>query len=115
MSNIDKIELDVVLDRKELDIEDGGQFKAFQIIHNPETENGIYVKFCSWDENKEHKDFNNFINKRVKITIEVVKVCNTCNKTHDKMESYGDGFYICHPCLVELNYASVIETDFGDN
>jgi hypothetical protein len=60
------------LNVKDLEIEDGKQFKCFHIELNEGEDNGMYIKLCSWDENLEHKDFDQFIGKNVKITIEEI-------------------------------------------
>lgn len=36
-------------------------------------DNGVFVRIQSWDETKEHKDFNALKGKRVRVTIEVVE------------------------------------------
>ena len=64
--------IEEVLDAKYMDNEDGGQFHSFSVNNNPDEENGIYVRLCSWDENGNHEEFNKFINRKVKITIETI-------------------------------------------
>ena len=60
------------LNIKDLEIEDGNQFKCFHIDLTEGEDNGMYIKLCSWDENLEHKNFDQFIGKKVKITIEEI-------------------------------------------
>lgn len=35
-------------------------------------ENGMFIRIQSWDLSKKHIDLNNLLNKRVRITIEVL-------------------------------------------
>lgn len=60
------------LNKDDLEIDDGKQFKCFHIDLDENSDNGIYIKLCSWDETLEHKDFDKFIGKKVKITIEEI-------------------------------------------
>lgn len=60
------------LKHEHMDEEDGGQYHAFNISQDDEEENGIYVKFCSWDDKCKHLDHDKFINRKVKITIETI-------------------------------------------
>ena len=55
-----------------IDIEDGGRYFGILLCDNSEEENGMYVKICSWDENRKHTDFNKFKNRKIKITIETI-------------------------------------------
>ena len=60
------------LNHKDMITEDGGMFHSFSAMVDPFEDNGIYVRFCSWDENGKHEEFNKFINRKVKITIETI-------------------------------------------
>jgi hypothetical protein len=56
-------------------IEDGGKSitcQAFSIeTLNSDEENGMSIRLQSWDEDTDHVDMRNLLNKKVKITIEV--------------------------------------------
>lgn len=64
--------IEVSLDEIELEKEDGGQFSGFTVSNNSDEDNGMFVRICSWDEKEKHKEFNQFINRKVKITIETI-------------------------------------------
>ena len=66
------LSFDYKLNEKDLEVEDGKQFKCFHVDLDENTDNGMYIKICSWDDTLEHKDFNKFIGKKVKITIEEI-------------------------------------------
>lgn len=53
--------------------EDGGCALIESIGTEGDEETGIFVRVQSWDETKEHKDFNALKGKRVRVTIEVVE------------------------------------------
>ena len=57
-------------------IEDSGQAKILDITElDADYENinyGIFIKLVSWDESKEHKEFNALIGKAVRVTIETI-------------------------------------------
>lgn len=55
----------------EINTEDGGQAKIFTASPD-DNENGLFINICSWDENKEHTDFNKLIGKKIRITIETI-------------------------------------------
>jgi len=59
--------------------EDSGQALISNIYGVPveggndtNDDTGIHLRVISWDENKEHKDFKKFKNKKVRITIETI-------------------------------------------
>ena len=53
--------------------EDGGAYSDFTLdIDGEDHESGMYVKVCSWDESKIHYDLRSLINKKVRVTIEVI-------------------------------------------
>jgi hypothetical protein len=64
--------IEAELPHKYMENEDGGQFKGFNVSKVEGEENGIYVKICSWDDDMEHSEFEKFINRKVKITIETI-------------------------------------------
>lgn len=57
-----------------VDVEDGGQAKIFHAdgIDTDESENGVFVRIQSWDENCIHANFNKLLGRKIKITIETV-------------------------------------------
>lgn len=60
------------LDVAEMEREDSGNFMSFQIAKDFDDEYGMYVKICSWDENKSHSELEQFINRKVRVTIETI-------------------------------------------
>lgn len=64
--------IEAELKPNEMETEDGGQFGFFQVSQNDEEENGIYVRFCSWDDTCKHEEFSQYIGRKVKITIETI-------------------------------------------
>ena len=58
--------------RNDVETEDGGQAKIVGLEQNAEDENGMFVKIQSWDEEKKHEEFNKFVGRKVKITIETI-------------------------------------------
>lgn len=67
-----EIEFEVKLKEKDVDTEDGGQAKIIDIVNDSNDENGIFIRLHSWDENREHLDFNKLIGRKVKIKIETL-------------------------------------------
>jgi hypothetical protein len=63
--------IDCYFNSDEIDIEDGGQAKIFTASKD-DLDNGMFVRVCSWDENKNHEDFKKFVGRRIKITIETI-------------------------------------------
>lgn len=57
-------------DPEEIEVEDGGQAKIFAADNPTMEDNGMYVRLISWDEHKLHTDFNKFVGKKIRITIE---------------------------------------------
>ncbi|AFU88274.1 hypothetical protein CcrColossus_gp404 [Caulobacter phage CcrColossus] len=65
-----KVVMEGVVDPKK---EDGGMaLIAEGFEHNPHEPNGMFVRLQSWDEKKEHITFNQFVGKKVRVTVEVV-------------------------------------------
>jgi len=52
------------------------QFKSKKFLiftaSKDDLDNGMFVRVCSWDENKNHEDFKKFVGRRIKITIETI-------------------------------------------
>ncbi len=63
--------IEVMLKPEEIDTEDSGQAKIFTCCQD-EEDNGMYVRICSWDENKIHSELDNFVGRKIKITIETI-------------------------------------------
>jgi hypothetical protein len=56
-----------------LEVEDGGLYKGFVVTGEDSTNNGMYVRVCSWDEEEgTHEEFNHFVGRKVKVTIETI-------------------------------------------
>lgn len=72
MNQISKV-FEMVVDPSEVSVEDSGMAKFFEIEEKPYAMNGMFVKVISWDESLAHTDFNEFIGKKVKITIETIE------------------------------------------
>lgn len=58
---------------EDLSVEDSGCALIESIGQDSDDDTGMFVRVQSWDETKEHKDFNAFKGKRVRVTIEVVE------------------------------------------
>jgi len=74
VSNSDSKEIHIIdcyFNSDEIDTEDGGQAKIFTASKD-DLDNGVFVRICSWDENKNHEDFKKFVGRRIKITIETI-------------------------------------------
>lgn len=56
----------------EVDVEDGGQAMIATITEPTDTDNGMFIRIQSWDEQLEHKEFKKFVGKKVRITIETI-------------------------------------------
>lgn len=56
----------------EIDKEDGEMALIFTASNAPDEDNGMYVRIISWDENKKHTEFNSFVGRKIKITIETI-------------------------------------------
>ena len=63
--------IDCYFNSDEIDTEDGGQAKIFTASED-DLDNGMFVRVCSWDEDVEHSEFNKFVGRRIKITIETI-------------------------------------------
>lgn len=54
-------------------IEDGGRAKIIQIDAGDGNDNGMFIGLHSWDETLQHKDFNDLIGKKIRVTIEIIE------------------------------------------
>ena len=62
------------LNEEFLSKEDGGRAIIAYIDNDDEVEDpGMYVKLISWDDDCQHGEFEQFKNKKVKITIETIE------------------------------------------
>ena len=66
-----KITVETILDEKIIGTEDGGRAKLFAAAPD-DNENGVIFHFNSWDEDKKHEQFNEFVGKKVSIKIETI-------------------------------------------
>lgn len=64
--------IETKIKKNEVDTEDGGQAKIVSLCNKPDEENGMFVQLRSWDEDKKHDEFNKFVGRKVKITIETI-------------------------------------------
>ena len=64
--------IDCHFNSDEIDTEDGGQAKIFTISED-DLDNGMFVRICSWDKNGKHDEFNKFVGRKIKITIETIE------------------------------------------
>jgi hypothetical protein len=73
MGKPDKYTIVSTMKSDEIDTEDGGKAKIFHAGHeDTQSDNGLFVKIQSWDENLDHEVFNRFVGKTVKITVEII-------------------------------------------
>lgn len=62
--------IDCYFNSDDIDVEDSGCAKIFTVADDLDT--GMFVRICSWDENKRHEEFNRFVGRKIKITIETI-------------------------------------------
>lgn len=55
---------------EEIETQDGGQAKIFELSPDPLQRNGFFVRLQSWDETKRHEVFQTLIGKKIRVTIE---------------------------------------------
>lgn len=67
-----KIVIEQDLPFSDMEEQDGDQFRSHFVSHLPDEDNGLYIKICSWDETKQHTVFNQFTDRKVKVTIETI-------------------------------------------
>lgn len=72
MKKIIHIVKETSFDEKDIKVEDGGAYKEIYAMNNPDEDNGMFIKICSWNNNAKHKEFDKFIGKKVKVTIETI-------------------------------------------
>lgn len=57
---------------EDIENEDGGCAKIITFDNEDNEMNGMFVRIQSWDETLKHEDFNKFLGKKVRITIETI-------------------------------------------
>ena len=70
-----KFVIQSVFNSKEVDIEDGGCAKIITLTNENEDIDGLFLRVHSWIDNPEidkHIDFDKFLDRKVKITIETI-------------------------------------------
>ena len=55
----------------DIEREDGGQ-AVIITLDSGSTRNGMFVRLQSWDETKEHAALQPFLDKRLRVTVEVL-------------------------------------------
>lgn len=63
------IEIVTTLKGADVDVEDSGAYKEICI---ESTDECLYFRICSYDEMELHEQFDKFIGKKIKLTIEVM-------------------------------------------
>jgi len=53
--------------------DDGHQSLVYQVDDGTEEENGMFVRLHSWSTKKEHSELEAFLDKKVRVTIEVIE------------------------------------------
>jgi len=57
---------------RDVEVEDGGSAKIVCVDGAMQEDNGMFVKLQSWDEELKHTDFNKFVGRKVRITVETI-------------------------------------------
>jgi hypothetical protein len=52
--------------------EDGGSHKSFRVMTDPDGESGVVVELSSWDDDANHPQFDMYVGKKVRITVEII-------------------------------------------
>lgn len=63
--------LEAFLGESDVDTEDGGMAKIATI--SDAAEEGMFIKLQSWDEDAKHTELNQFVGKKVKVTVETIE------------------------------------------
>jgi len=66
--------IETTLNQSEIDSEDGGQALIFTTSREKDDDEmqGMFVRIQSWDEIRDHEEFNKFVGKKIRITIEEI-------------------------------------------
>lgn len=67
-----KKEVEIILESDGVKIEDGGMAHYIDVDLDKGF-NGMFARIHSWDEKGKHVDFTKFLNKKVRLTIEVIE------------------------------------------
>lgn len=68
-----KLEIIDTIDVDLISTEDSGRAKIATLVGEEDNDDSaLFVRFQSWDESKQHKEFAQFEGKRVKVTIETI-------------------------------------------
>jgi hypothetical protein len=54
-----------------VEVQDGGQAQLVEFANTSET--GLFVRLQSWDDQREHTEMALLLNKRVRVTVEVLE------------------------------------------
>jgi len=60
------------INKENTDVEDGGQAIITHITEPTDTDNGMFIRIQSWDEQLKHEEFKKFEGRKIRITIETV-------------------------------------------
>lgn len=65
-----------IIDKVKFEKEDGGMALIATLINehvlDEDDDKGVFVRFQSWDEDKDHEEALQFEGKRVRVTIETI-------------------------------------------
>ena len=65
-----KFSIEQKIDKLDVGIEDRGAFR--HVLISEDDDNGMFFDFKSWNDNGEHLEFDKFIGRKVRITIETI-------------------------------------------
>ena len=60
------------INKENTDVEDGGQALITYIAEPTDTDNGMFIRIQSWDEQLKHEEFKKFEGRKIRITIETI-------------------------------------------
>lgn len=67
-----KLEFTTYVDSDEIDIDDAGAARMVLLDDGTDKDTGVFLIMHSWDEDKQHEEFEQFEGRMVKITIETI-------------------------------------------
>ena len=67
-----KVVFEQDINRRDVDVENAGCARIVE-ISNGDPESPLFFRMHSWDNNGEHTQFNSWIGKRVRLTLEVIE------------------------------------------
>jgi hypothetical protein len=53
-----------------VEVQDGGQAQLVEFANTSET--GLFVRLQSWDDQRQHAEISHLLNRRVRVTVEVL-------------------------------------------